>query len=292
MYCLLAKDRIRITNILIHRPFAAAAPVQKNPKEWGGGDFKVIFQSKGIPNWFYGIFLRKCLPTLGVWGTNPNESTALAPPLPLRYLFAVSAQIFSNSLWRFSCRNGSSTKMSPQPGGTWENVDVVKFSTNSHPGETLSTVLCPEIQFSLKWTIFTGQLTKGYLSLAQQAKHSWRLIRTNKISPGHRAMSSDKKTAFTKHLCQKLPLHKWTMNSIIVMTVYRYAGLQNWIMEHLFWELISYWQSWYETRIKDQRVHTGNGCRRLIMEFGALSFPQNYLNKRDVRTSLDRVWIG
>ena len=51
MYCLLAKDRIRITNTLIHRPFAAAAPVQKNPKEWGGGgDFKVIFQSKGIPN--------------------------------------------------------------------------------------------------------------------------------------------------------------------------------------------------------------------------------------------------
>ena len=59
-------------NILIHRPFAAAAPVQKNPKEWGGGDFKVIFQSKGIHNWFYAISLRKFLPTFGVLGTNPN----------------------------------------------------------------------------------------------------------------------------------------------------------------------------------------------------------------------------
>ena len=42
-------------------------------------------------------------------------------------------------------------------------------------------------------------------------------------------------------------------------------------------------------RIKDQRVHTGNGCRRLIMEFGALSFPQNYLCKNFIGQSLD--WI-
>ena len=27
-----------------------AAPALKNPREMGGGDFEVIFQSKGIPN--------------------------------------------------------------------------------------------------------------------------------------------------------------------------------------------------------------------------------------------------
>ena len=57
MYCLLAKDRIRITNILIHRPFAAAAPVQKNPKEWGGGVIlKQFFNLKVYPTDFMAFF--------------------------------------------------------------------------------------------------------------------------------------------------------------------------------------------------------------------------------------------
>ena len=76
-----------------------------------------------------------------------------------------------------------------------------------------------------------------------------------------------------------------TLNSIIVATVYRSAGLENRRMEDLFWESISYWKGWYESSINDKRVYTGNGCWRLIVKFGALSFPQNS------RTSDARTWF-
>ena len=47
---------------------AVAAPALKNLKDVGGGEFDLIFRSKGIASQLHAILLGKFLPTFGIWG--------------------------------------------------------------------------------------------------------------------------------------------------------------------------------------------------------------------------------